>query len=429
MKKSLLEAKSISHQFHNQDRQFLTHVIKDCSFSINSGEIIAILGKSGSGKSTLLRILSGLLKPTSGTVKYQNTLISEPVQGLSVVFQNFALFPWLTVLKNVEIGLEPLSLSAEQKKKKALSVIDMVGMDGFESAYPKELSGGMLQRVGIARALAVEPKLLFMDEPFSALDVLTAENLRGDLLDLWIQKKTPLESILIVTHNIEEAALLADRIIIFDHNPGKIKSILPVDLPRPRQEHPKQLQAIIDQIYQKMTQVNTDKKLIQSKPNLTYRLPNVSVSSITGLLEALDGPDFPKKADLPDVADELSLDVDELFQLLEALEILSFATVKDGDITLTQKGKKFAEADLLKQKGLFAEQLLENLPMIGHIRSLLENSENKQIPEQIIVELLQQQLTEDAANEVLKTIIDWGRYAELFAYHTHTKSLSLENPK
>jgi NitT/TauT family transport system ATP-binding protein len=429
MKKSLLEAKSISHQFHNQDRQFLTHVIKDCSFSINSGEIIAILGKSGSGKSTLLRILSGLLKPTSGTVKYQNTLISQPVQGLSVVFQNFALFPWLTVLKNVEIGLEPLSLSAEQKKKKALSVIDMVGMDGFESAYPKELSGGMLQRVGIARALAVEPKLLFMDEPFSALDVLTAENLRGDLLDLWMQKKTPLESILIVTHNIEEAALLADRIIIFDHNPGKIKSILPIDLPRPRQEQPKQLQAIIDQIYQKMTQVNTDKKLIQSKPNLTYRLPNVSVSSITGLLEALDGPDFPKKADLPDVADELNLDVDELFQLLEALEILSFATVKDGDITLTQKGKKFAEADLLKQKGLFAEQLLENLPMIGHIRSLLENSENKQIPEQIIVELLQQQLTEDAANEVLKTIIDWGRYAELFAYHTHTKSLSLENPK
>ncbi|MDB2593020.1 nitrate/sulfonate/bicarbonate ABC transporter ATP-binding protein [Gammaproteobacteria bacterium] len=429
MKKSLLEAKAISHQFRNQDRQFLTHVIKDCSFSINSGEIIAILGKSGSGKSTLLRILSGLLKPTSGTVKYQNTLISQPVQGLSVVFQNFALFPWLTVLKNVEIGLEPLALSAEQKKKKALSVIDMVGMDGFESAYPKELSGGMLQRVGIARALAVEPKLLFMDEPFSALDVLTAENLRGDLLDLWIQKKTPLESILIVTHNIEEAALLADRIIIFDHNPGKIKSILPIDLPRPRQEQPKQLQAIIDKIYQKMTQVNTDKKLIQSKPNLTYRLPNVSVSSITGLLEALDGPDFPKKADLPDVADELNLDVDELFQLLEALEILSFATVKDGDITLTQKGKKFAEADVLKQKSLFAEQLLDNLPMINHIRSLLENSENKQISEQIIVELLQQQLTEDAANEVLKTIIDWGRYAELFAYHTHTKSLSLENPK
>jgi NitT/TauT family transport system ATP-binding protein len=228
-------------------------VLEDIDFTLKSGEIVGCLGKSGSGKSTFLRILAGLIPATGGGVTYKGESVTGPLQGVGMVFQSFALFPWLTVLGNVELGLEAQRLPAPERRKRALAAIDLIGLDGFESAYPKELSGGMRQRVGFARALVINPEVLLLDEPFSALDVLTAETLRGDLTDLWAEKRIPTKSILFVSHNIEEAVEMADRIIIFTSNPGRIQVEIPVTLPRPRDWNSPEFRKIVDEVYGHLT--------------------------------------------------------------------------------------------------------------------------------------------------------------------------------
>lgn len=404
-------------------------VLENVDFTVSEGEIVALLGKSGSGKSTLLRIIAGLLPPSSGRVMYRGHQVHKPVPGIAMVFQSFALMPWLTVLENVELGLEAQGIRREERRKRAIEAIDIIGLDGFESAYPKELSGGMRQRVGFARALVVNPDVLLMDEPFSALDVLTAENLRSDLLALWKAKKTNTNGIILVTHNIEEAVSLADKIIIFDSDPGSVSAELPIPLVQPRDLETLECRSLIDNIYVLMTSALQE----SAKPvehgrqiGLGYRLPDVDPSELTGLIETMMG--FESDINLPELADELMMNINDLFPILDMLEILEFAQVSKGDVHLTTLGIQFSKADLQMRKQIFAKQLLDKVPLARYIRKILDEKIGHTVSEERFLSKLEDYLTEKEADRVLRTMIDWGRYAELFAYDFNTGILSLENP-
>lgn len=437
----LIRAKGITKSFPKTEGGQLL-VLDTLNFHLRKGEIITIIGKSGSGKSTFLRILSGLTRPTKGLMYFKNTLINKPVPGIAMVFQNFALMPWLTVLENVELGLEAQGVSKNIRRKRALQAIDTIGLDGFESAYPKELSGGMRQRVGFARALVVEPELLLMDEPFSALDILTSENLRNDLLDLWHSQSTNIKGILCVTHDIEEAILMANRIVIFSSDPGKIRKELIVNLPYPREPQSPEFIALLDQIYIEMSTSDRE-RIARAKaepgkrptvttqlPDYAYRVPEVDISGLTGLLEnMLNHEADGQKINLPKLAESLHLDANNLFQLTEVLDMLRFVKIIDGETTLTAAGKYFAEADILKRKQLFAEHLLKYIPLAKHIRYALDQANNHHILEDEILDELENYFSEDESERILRTIIDWGRYAELFAYDYDSGELSLENPQ
>lgn len=428
MSETIISIESLSKSFKKSSDQNLL-VLEDVNFKLQEGEIVALLGKSGSGKSTLLRIIAGLVAPTSGSVTYRGKPVIRPVDGIAMVFQSFALMPWLTVLENVELGLEAQGVSREERRHRAIEAIDIIGLDGFESAFPKELSGGMRQRVGFARALVINPDVLLMDEPFSALDVLTAENLKSDLLELWKEKKTNTNGILLVTHNIEEAANLADRIVIFGNDPGYIRAELPVTLPQPRDPESSEFRALVDKIYTLMTTGPKEKaKRAQRERQigLGYRLPEVEPSELTGLIETMTS--FEERIDLPELADELMMNIDDLFPILETLEILGFAKVSAGDIQLSDLGKQFSEADLQERKQLFAQRLLEKVPLARYIRRILDEKVGHRVSEERFLSKLEDYLSEKEAERVLRTMIDWGRYAEIFAYDFNTGILSLENP-
>ena len=405
-------------------------VLEDVNFSLKEGEIVALLGKSGSGKSTLLRIIAGLVPPTSGQLSYRGTPVTGPVSGIAMVFQSFALMPWLTVLQNVELGLEALGVGREERRRRAIEAIDIIGLDGFESAFPKELSGGMRQRVGFARALVINPDVLLMDEPFSALDVLTAENLKSDLLELWQSKKTNTNGILLVTHNIEEAAMMADRIIIFGSDPGYIRAELEVSLTQPRNDQSPEFRAIVDNIYTLMTtgaKERARRAMRERQIGLGYRLPDVEPSELSGLIDTMS--EFEERMiDLPELADELMMNIDDLFPVMEALEILGFAKVSAGDIQLSSLGKQYANADLQEKKKIFAARLAEKDPLARQIRHILDEKRGNRASEERFLSKLEDHLSEKEAERVLRTMIDWGRYAELFAYDYNTGMLSLENP-
>ncbi len=428
MPNTIISLEKCYKSFKKESAQELL-VLEDVNFRLREGEIVALLGKSGSGKSTLLRIIAGLVAPSSGKVSYRGKAVTKPVAGIAMVFQSFALMPWLTVLENVELGLEAQGVGREERRRRAIEAIDIIGLDGFESAFPKELSGGMRQRVGFARALVINPDVLLMDEPFSALDVLTAENLKSDLLDLWQEKKTNTNGILLVTHNIEEAAMLADRIIIFGSDPGYIRAELAVNLPQPRDADCPDFRALVDKIYTVMTTGpnNKTKRAQKEKQiNLGYRLPDVEPSELSGLLETMTG--YSDRIDLPELADELMMNIDDLFPLLETLEILGFAKVSAGDVQLNDLGKEFADADLQQRKTIFARCLLEKIPLARYIRRIVDEKTGHRVSEERFLTKLEDYLSEKEAERVLKTMIDWGRYAEIFAYDFNTGTLSLENP-
>lgn len=430
MSDPIIEIVNVQKSFKKGDRQELL-VLEDINLRIYEGEIIAILGKSGSGKSTLLRIIAGLIAASNGAVRYRGKDVRGAVRGISMVFQSFALLPWLTVLQNVELGLEALGVDREERRDRALKAIDMIGLDGFESALPKELSGGMRQRVGFARALVVNPDILLMDEPFSALDVLTADNLKSDLLDLWRSKKTGLNAIIFVTHNIEEAITMADRIIVFNSNPGTIRSDLRVTLPYPRSDLDPRFRNQVDRVYTLMTTQMQEGKMSGTRyaaVDIGYRLPEASVAEITGLLELLISPEHQGKMDLPDVADMLTLDIDDLFPLTELLEILHFARVSKGDITITDEGRAFVTADILERKKIFSVHLKQHVPLARYIYDQLIRHPRHRALEENFLSLLEDFLSESEADRVLSTVIEWGRYAELFAYDYNSGVLSLENP-
>lgn len=432
MSDPIIEVVDVQKSFRTGDRQELL-VLNQINLKMYEGEIIAILGKSGSGKSTLLRIIAGLIASSNGEIRYRGEAVTGPVRGISMVFQSFALLPWMTVLQNVELGLEAIGVGREERRERALKAIDMIGLDGFESALPKELSGGMRQRVGFARALVVNPDILLMDEPFSALDVLTADNLKSDLLDLWRSKKTGLNGILFVTHSIEEAIMIADRIIVFNSNPGSIRADLRVTLPFPRSDLDPRFHNQVDRVYTLMTTQPQGASESADGEKFTtidigYRLPEASVSEVTGLLELLNSPEHQGKMDLPELSDTLTLDIDDLFPLTELLEILHFARVSKGDITITDEGKALVEADILERKKIFSVHLKQYVPLARYIYDQLVRHPRHRALEENFLSLLEDYLSESEAERVMQTVIEWGRYAELFAYDYNAGVLSLENP-
>ncbi len=425
----LLRTEAVSKTYQTPDH--IGRLVLDrVDFVLREGEIVAILGKSGSGKSTFLRILAGLVPPSSGAVAYRGIPVSAPVHGIAMVFQSFALFPWLTVLGNVELGLEAQGVSAPERRRRAVAAIDLIGLDGFENAYPKELSGGMRQRVGFARALVVNPDILLLDEPFSALDVLTAESLRGDLLALWQARRIPTKGIVLVSHNIEEAVEMADRILIFASDPGHIRAEVPVSMPRPRVADGAPFRQIVDQVYTLLTTRSGQdgRRGVRPEPiGIGYRLPDAAVQQFSALLDTLAEPPYRGRADLPQLADEENLAVDDLFPLIEALELFGFAIVSAGDIELTARGRAYAAADMQARKEIFAEALLQRVPLAAHIRRVLDERPGHRAPAARFLRELEDHLSEEEAQRVLDTIIDWGRYAEIFAYDYDSEVLSLEN--
>jgi NitT/TauT family transport system ATP-binding protein len=404
-------------------------VLKDVDLTLHEGEIVGLLGRSGSGKSTLLRIVAGLISPSSGDVTYQGGRVVGPCAGVALVFQTFALFPWLTVLENVEAGLEALGIPEAEMRKRALAAIDTIGLDGFESAYPRELSGGMRQRVGFARALVVNPAILLMDEPFSALDVLTSETLRTDFLDLWHEKKLPIKSVLMVTHNIEEAVLMCDRILVFSSNPGRVTAEIKVTLPFPRNRFDPAFRKLVDDIYTRMTQRAAPTETAKTgAPAITTPLPAVGTNLMAGLMELLASPHFNGHADLPELGGPLQLEADELFPIAESLQMLGFAELEQGDIRLTPTGRAFADADVETRKRIFAERLRASVPLAVHIRRVLDERPGHKAPLMRFEPELEDSLTEELAQQTLRTVIHWGRYAELYSYDDEAEVFSLENP-
>ena len=433
--RSLLEISHVRQAYAKGSGNELL-VLEDVSLDLKSNEIVGLLGRSGSGKSSLLRIIAGLSRPVAGELRWRGRPVNGPSQGIAMVFQSFALFPWLTVLQNVEIGLEPLGVPAAERRSRSVAAIDLIGLDGYESAYPRELSGGMRQRVGFARALVVHPELLLMDEPFSALDVLTAETLRTDLVELWQEKKLPLSSILLVTHNIEEAVLMCDRIIIFAANPGRIAHEIRVELAHPRDRNAPAFRQLVDDIYGRMTNP-FDPKLKAEQPTpetaadagVRWGLDSVSTNLLAGLMEELAKPPFNGRADLPEIADDLQLEIDELFPLAESLQLLRFAEVAHGDIALSEAGRQFVDGDSDTRKRLFGRQLVAHVPIVALIRRVLDERPTHMAPYRRFSEELEDVMSEDYADETMQAAINWGRYAELFAYDEQSQTFSLENPE
>jgi NitT/TauT family transport system ATP-binding protein len=403
-------------------------VLSDVDLTLREGEIVGMLGRSGSGKSTLLRIIAGLIPPSSGEVRYNGALLTGPAEGVAMVFQTFALFPWLTVLENVEAGLQALQVERKAARKRALAAIDLIGLDGFENAYPRELSGGMRQRVGFARALVVNPTLLLMDEPFSALDVLTAETLRTDLLDLWSGEQLPIKSILIVTHNIEEAVLMCDRILVLSSNPGRVVAEIKVPFEPPRNRLDPTFRQMVDDIYALMTdRRSADASTGKADLTMGSPLPEVSTNLMAGLIETLAAEPYNGHAGLPDVAERRLLEVDDLFPIAEMLEYLGFAELKGADITLTEAGKLFAEYGTQERKTLFAEHLVKHVPLAARIRQVLQERNGHRAPRVRFEQELEDSLTEAFVEKTLESVITWGRYAEIFSYDDHTETFSLED--
>ncbi|MER3417933.1 MAG: nitrate ABC transporter ATP-binding protein [Chloroflexota bacterium] len=419
---SLLRAEGVTKSFALRGGERLD-VLRNVDLDIFEDEIVVLLGRSGSGKSTLLRILAGLIEPSEGRVLYRNRPLRGVNPGVSLVFQSFALMPWLDVLANVKLGLEALGMDERERRRRALAVIDLVGLDGYEQAYPKELSGGMRQRVGVARALAVEPDVLLMDEPFSALDVLTAENLRGEILDLWTEGRIPTRAILVVTHNIEEAVLLADRIVILGTDPGIIRAELPVTLARPRDRKSVTFAGLVDTVYRLMTNPEVILEDVLgpaqtvprgvSGPQLS-RLPEVRPGAMIGLVELID--ERGGQVDLYRLADELHIEADELLAPLDALVLLGFARVEEGDAILTGAGVLLARADLQGRKVLFREALVDHVAIIGRIVAALRAKADGRLPAEFFLDQLERNFTAPEAQAQLATAEHWGTFAELFEF-------------
>jgi len=429
----IIEARKLE-KFYPQPDGSRIQVISATDLAVYPGQIIALLGPSGCGKSTLLRMLTGLSPASAGSVYWHGAPVNnDGAPNVSIVFQSFALFPWLTVLENVEAPLEARGVVPIERHKRALRIIDAVGLDGFESAYPKELSGGMKQRVGVARALVVEPEVLFMDEPFSALDVLTAETLRGELLELWLEHKIPTRAIFIVTHNIEEAVVLADRIVVLGRNPAHIHADFKVDLAHPRNHKSEQFVDLVDAIYRALTRTDIDHQhgatpLRSAEPGKPaprkiIMLPHTRPGGLAGLLEIL--LDQGGRADLHRLADELSLEVDALLPSVDTAQLLGMLRVEEGDAIITPDGDAFARADIQARKAIFRKAALANIPLLAQMQGALRAKSNRTLSDEFFHDLLDEHFSEDESRRQLETAIQWGRYAEIFDYDSASGKLTL----
>lgn len=427
-KKPIVEVKNLRHHYEKgSGGDFL--VLDNINLSLYEDEIVCLLGRSGSGKSTLLRCISGLTQPSEGEILMQNKPLTGPREGLAMVFQSFALYPWLTVLENVQLGLEAQHVDDDESHRRASKAIDLIGLDGSESAYPRELSGGMQQRVGLARALVVKPFLLLMDEPFSALDVLTAETLRNDLLDLWIEGQLTIQSILMVTHNIEEAVLMADRIVLFGTNPGRIIDEINVTIPQPRNRLSPDFRALVDSIYDKMIEksLRSSKDSAFAGKGIGMVLPYVSTNVLQGFVETL-ATEYNGHTDLPTIAEKVNMEgVTDIIIIAEILQLFRFCELDAADVHLTGKGREFAAGDINQRKQIFHDHLRSYIPLAARIRSVLEERKDHTAPITRFRDEIEDYMPEESADETMKTIIAWARYGELFAYNEQNGKLFIEN--
>jgi NitT/TauT family transport system ATP-binding protein len=414
----LLELRGVVRSYGQGERQLVA--VEKVDLAIQAGEFVCLLGPSGCGKSTLLRIIAGLDSATSGIVLYRGEPLLTVNPYATIVFQTFALYPWLTVLENVEVALKARRIPRPERRERALRLIDTVGLDGFESAYPREISGGMRQKVGFARAMAVEPELLCLDEPFSALDVLSAEALRGELLELWQNRRIPTRAILMVTHNIEEAVLMADRVVVMGKDPGHIVADVPVTLRHPRQRKDTAFQAWVDRIYGLVTGRRVAVAVAGAQAR--KKLPHAHLNALAGLVEKLLAE--AGHNDLYRLSGELVLELDDLLPIVEAGELLGFVTVHEGDLILTPLGKAYAEANILARKELIAARILR-LPLINWIYETLQQDNNHRVAWEYFLEKFESDFG-DRAEKQLDIAIMWGRHAELFAYDDKDGELYLE---
>jgi len=426
VKSPLLELRHVNQMYTSGQRRFTA--VQDVSLTFQEGQFVALVGPSGCGKSTLLRIITGLQPPTEGHILYQGQALKGVNPYAAIVFQTFALVPWLTVQENVEVALKARGVPARLRQARALDLLDRVGLDGFETAYPRELSGGMRQKVGFARAMAVEPELLCLDEPFSALDVLSAEALRGELLELWTSGSIPTRAILMVTHNIEEAVFLADRIVMMDKEPGRVVADHEVALPHPRDRKSSEFLAIVDHVYATLAgQTEAEPEELGAapgEPGRTRALPPIPVNELAGMLEHLEAA-AQERHDLYRLADDLTIDSDHLLELVETAELLGFATVAQGDITLTPLGETFSEASILARKEMFATRV-RRLPLFRWLLGLLRAANNHQLEWDVVQTALELEFLPEEAERQLETAINWGRYAELLAYDDDSSAIYLE---
>ena len=423
-KEVLVDLKGVGKSFRTGDGASRT-VLDGVDFSLQSGEIVALLGKSGSGKSTLLRIIAGLAQADAGTAAYRGRPLFEPVPGIAMVFQSFALFPWLTIQQNVELGLEAQGVPAAERAARSEAMLDLMGLSGFEGALPRELSGGMRQRVGIARALVTNPDVLLMDEAFSALDVLTGETLRDDILELWDHGRIPTRGILVVSHNIEEAVMMSDRIILLSSDPGRIRTEIRIDLPRPRNPDSPAVRQLVDEVYGLMTMraVPPSGPARETAPD--YRLPDADIERIEAVLSLLASAPFEGRADLPRLSDESELPDEALFPACEALSQLGFATVEGGDIAMTSLGRRYEAADHAGRQAIFGRQLLAQVKLPNHIYGMLRAAAGGSLPEEQVLSLLRESNDPEEARRILRTAVEWGRYGEIYEFDFHSGRLYL----
>jgi NitT/TauT family transport system ATP-binding protein len=418
---AIIRAQGIE-KYYEQPSQNRIQVISATDLEIRPGEILALLGPSGSGKSTMLRMLTGLSRPSAGQVFWHGKPVDQAEINVAIVFQSFALFPWLTVLENVEAPLQARGVDPDERRERSLRMLDTVGLDGFQAAYPKELSGGMRQRVGFARALVVEPEVLFMDEPFSALDVLTAENLRSELLELWAKKTMPTKAVFIVTHNIEEAVLLADRIIVLGRNPGHIRTDFQVQIPQPRDKKSEPFTQLVDYIYKVLTRPDVTPQVpnqtgakVRDQRQMHYQmLPHARPGGIAGLLELL--LDKGGRDDVYRLADDLAFEIDDLLPIVDAAQLLGFLKVEEGDAAITETGAEYGNSEILRQKEIFRDAAQANVLLLRQIRRALDAKSDHTVPEDFFLDMLDEQFSEEESLRQLETAVNWGRYAELFDF-------------
>jgi len=417
---ALLEVRNVSRYYGKGAKRFMA--VQNVNLKIHPGEFVCLLGPSGCGKSTLLRMITGLNPTSEGQVLYKGRPLTGVNPHATIVFQTFALYPWLTVQQNVEVALKARAVPEVERREKARQLLDKVGLDGFESAYPRELSGGMRQKCGFARAMAVEPELLCLDEPFSALDVLSAEALRGELMELWLNKAIPTQAVLMVTHNIQEAVFMADRIVVMEKDPGRVLTEIPVALRHPRHTKDTAFQGLVDKVYAAVAGKTEEPAAGATSPGQMTKLPTARINGMAGLLEKVNEENG--RADLYRLTEDLQLELDDVLPIVEAAELMGFATVDQGDIVLTPLGQTYADASILARKEIMAGRVLR-LPIIGWIYETLRTDDNQRVAEEYFAEKLQSDFGEYAQQQ-LDNAINWGRYAELFEFDDNTDELYLQ---
>jgi NitT/TauT family transport system ATP-binding protein len=396
-------------------------VLEDIAVAIHPGEVVALLGPSGCGKSTILRILAGILAPTAGEVLYHGAPLQGLCPGVALVFQSFALYPWMTVTGNIEIVLQAAGLGPKEIEERVTSAIRMVGLTGFEEAYPRELSGGMKQRVGMARALSTRPEMLFMDEPFSQVDALTAEALRAEVLDIWAEKTQAMSSILMVSHDIKEVAFMADRIIVLSANPGRVRTVVENRLPRPRDYRSPEVLRLVDQLHDIITgaEMPDAPPATTEEPEGFVPLPDAGALGLVGLLEYLDARGG--KEDLFRIAGDTNQEFGVVINIVKAGEMLDLLDTPKRLVTLTAEGERFVKASPSDRKVIWRQKLL-GMRLFREVEKML--AAEGEVSREMVMELITEELPQESYEKVFSTLVHWARAGDLFAYDEATETLT-----